>query len=227
MPTPTVYNRSMHCRQDDEVRHKIRSAKSLIQMGTHHESENILSAACNFLECWVKEFEVEDEEKTGNPFIALQAQARHRLGQITLQRGNLALASHLFLQVILNDPHMLSPQALAMTWYDVGLICVAYGSIFEAQVALCESFATLMQHNQQGGTADDTLLYFLHQAMLRLAELFEQKVSASQVPPLLWSSQFTVVSYNYGQNEHQIAGEDVNRECYTIFDASLCHARAA
>jgi tetratricopeptide (TPR) repeat protein len=220
----------MNYPEDDEVMHRIRSAKSLIQMGTHSsnpvESEKVLNEACDLLECWANEFEEEDEEETDNPFITLQAQARHRLGQITLQRGNLALASHLFLQVILHDPHTLSPQALAMTWYDVGLIYIAYGRISQAQEALGESFSTLMQQNQQGGTADDTLLYFIHQAMMRLVELLKQKVSASQISPLLWSSQFTVVTYNYGQNEQQIAGEEVSRECY-LLDASLCHAAGA
>jgi tetratricopeptide (TPR) repeat protein len=218
--------------EDDEVVYRIRSAKSLIQMGTHssnpEESENILYQACDLLEHWCKEFE-KDEQETGNPFIVLRAQARHRLGQITLQRGNLALALHLFQQVVLNDPHTLSPQALAMTWYDVALIYIAYGSIIQAQEALGKSFSTLMQqNNQQGaGMADETLLYFIHKAMLRLVELFEQKVSVGHVPPLSWSSQFTVVSYHYGQNEQQIAGEEVIRECYYLFDASLCHARAA
>lgn len=232
MSTSTVYNLSTQYLDDDGVGHRIRCAKSLIQMGTHssnpEESESVLSEACDLLECWIKEFE-EGGQITDNPFIALQAQARHRLGQITLQRGNLAFAAHLFLQVILKHPHTLSPQALAMTWYDVALIYIAYGSITQAQAALGKSFATLMQQNQQdAGTADETLLYFIHQAMLRLLELFEQKVFAGQVPPpLLWSSQFTVVSYHYGQNEQQIAGEEVNKRECNLFDTSLYHARAA
>jgi tetratricopeptide (TPR) repeat protein len=226
----------MYCRENDEVMNRIRSAKGLIQMGTHSSNsvaaENILHEACDLLECWVKEFEEDEKETDGNPFITLQTQARHRLAEISLQQGNLALASQLFLQVIEEDPETLSPQARAMTWYDVGLIYIAYGCIPQAQAALGKSFATLMQHDQQqgGGTgADETLLYYIHQAMLRLVELFEQKVSASQAPPLLWSSQFTLVSYNYGRNEQQIAGEEVSRgECYQlVMDASLCHARAA
>jgi hypothetical protein len=220
----------MQYREDDEVMRRIHYAKSLIQRGTHSsnpvESENILNEACNLLEYWVEEFE-EDEDETGNPFLSLQSQARHCLGQITLQGGNLALASHLFLQVILNDTHTtLSPQALAMTWYDVGLIHIAYRNVPQAQEALSKSFSALMQHTQQGGTADATLLYFIHQAMLRLVELFEQRIYTSQVPPLSWSSQFTVVSYNYGQNEQQVAGEEVSREC-CLFDASIFHAGAA
>jgi hypothetical protein len=219
----------MHDPEDDEAMRRIRSAKALIQMGTHSsnpmESEKILYEACDLLECWVNEFE-EAGGETGNPYITLQAQARHRLGQITLQRGNLTLASHLFLQVILTTPQTLSPQALAMTWYDVGLIYIAYGSTRQAQVALGESFSTLMQQNQPGGVADETLLYFIHEAMLRLVEQQEASVSVRQGVPLSWSSQFTVVTYNYSQNEQQIAGEEASRECY-LLDASLCHASAA
>jgi hypothetical protein len=66
----------MQHHEDDEVMRRMHSAKSLIQRGTHSsntvESENILNEACDLLECWVKEFE-EDEDETGNQMKMLSA----------------------------------------------------------------------------------------------------------------------------------------------------------
>jgi hypothetical protein len=128
--------------------------KVMIRLGSQNsdliEANKILHAACELLECWVSDFEEQqqDDEHTcnlmensadDNPFCTLLAQAKHRLGQIALLRGNLDLACMLFLQVILHDPHTLSPSALAMTLYDVGLIYLTYGRIPQAQAALRQS----------------------------------------------------------------------------------------
>jgi lipopolysaccharide biosynthesis regulator YciM len=191
-------------RRDQETLRRINNAKSLIQMGTMtnqvEEATNILQHVCGLLEQHVFEFDQQQlqiELKEQNPFSVLLAQARHRLGQIALDKGDWMLASRLFLQVILHEPHALSPAALAMSWYDVGLIYAHYGKVTQAQVALGQSFQTLMEQSQQTGVvADETLLYFIQIAMQRLVEMLEGRVTQYS-KNLPFSSAFTVVTYNY------------------------------
>ena len=203
-------------RRDQEIMRKINTTKSLIQMGcmtsNQLEATKILHDACVLLEQSVSEFDQRQQllqqqqreqelyhQPEINPFSTLLAQARHRLGQIALAKGDLATASQLFLQVILYEPHSLSPAALAMSWYDVGLICAHWGRIQQSQVALRQSFQTLVQHSQPGAAgADETLLYFIQIAMQRLVDISEGKIlSTTPMHSLPFSNQFTVVTYNY------------------------------
>jgi tetratricopeptide (TPR) repeat protein len=208
---------------------RIKAAKSSIQRATMtsnlKEAEQIIQNACAQLENWTvdfdEEFIQEDLSCCENPFTTILAQARHRLGQIALQRGDLFTASQFFLQVILHDPHTLSPTALAMTWYDVALIFMTYGNMAQAEESLQQSFASVMQHGGQ----DQTLVLFIRQAMVRFIEISQNCPCASSLAPLPWSIQFTVVTYNFEEPEEMPS--NIQEEATKLLDPSVWAAGAA
>jgi hypothetical protein len=129
-----------------------------------------------------------------------------------------------------------------MTWYDVGLIYAHYGRIPQAQAALGQAFQTLMRRATAAGStsgADETLLGFIQQAMLRLVDILEQQSrgayasgSAAQ-NTLPFSSHFTVVTYNYNDEDGSARCRDedaynqVQQETERLLDSSFWAAGAA
>ena len=216
---------------NQETTQRLNTAQSLMRMGTltsnSENAEAILDKACELLEWWSNDYDEEieiDGAFVENPFTTLLAQARHRLGQISLQRGKLLVAARLFLQVLIHDHRSLSPPALAMTWYDVSLIYMAYGRLSHAQAALKESWLILMQRRSQTGHADDILIFHVEEAMFRLLETWSSP--KAEKPPLLWSAQFTLVTYNCRESSQQKIAGDVAK-CDTFSEWNVWAAGAA
>eukprot|EP00538_Stauroneis_constricta_P013440 CAMPEP_0119561002 /NCGR_PEP_ID=MMETSP1352-20130426/16398_1 /TAXON_ID=265584 /ORGANISM="Stauroneis constricta, Strain CCMP1120" /LENGTH=342 /DNA_ID=CAMNT_0007609099 /DNA_START=317 /DNA_END=1345 /DNA_ORIENTATION=- len=218
------------------------------------EAETILLKACELLESWAVDFEEHQlrhyynvqqmqqmhhqrqqlphqllaanamPSEDDNPFCTLLAQARHRYAQVCVLRGNLEMACRLFLQVLLHDPDTLSPSALAMAWYDVGLIYTRYGKLEHAMAALKKSLVVL----HSNASTDETMNFFIQQAMkqvlayrhqedtttalqqqqqqqsscfpLQQQQQQQQQQQLQQVP---WSVQFTMTTYNYDDDDEE------------------------
>ena len=139
---------------------------------------------------------------SNNPFSTYLAQARHRLGQIALQKGDLVTASEQFLMVLLHDPNALSISARAMTWYDVGLIFLRLGDVCKAQYSLNQAYSTLMSQQEVNDIhRAEPLFKIIQQALMRTMMVATNRVNdgnamivASQLP---WSNTFTKVTYEF------------------------------
>ena len=208
----------------EKYRQRMEAARSFLQKATETSNivhaEKIINEACELLESWTMDYDEEvvhgsaaavaadGSEAIENPFATFLAQARHRLGQIALLKGDLQSASTLFLHVILHDSHTLSPSALAMTWYDVALIFMRYGNTPQAEESLKQAYASLMNQETRQVNHDDTLFLFIQQAMIRLVDSVARNIPASIVG-LPFSSQFTVVTYNFRNADNEEADADV------------------
>ena len=232
----------------EKYKQRMEAAKAFLQRATETSNivhaEKIINEACELLENWTMDFDEEIIQGGGdrgdrgggdnrrrnhnhhghedNPFATFLAQARHRLGQIALLKGDLSTASTLFLHVILHDSHTLSPSALAMTWYDVGVIFLTYGNLLQAEEALKHAYSALMNHQDaqtQTPTPtvnrDETLFLFIQQAMMRLIDTVATQARTGNmvlIPPIVtglpFSSQFTVVTYNFDDSTNN--GNEAN-----------------
>jgi tetratricopeptide (TPR) repeat protein len=218
------------------IQRRIASARQLLKIGTEsnnvNEAEVVLLKACELLESWAVDYEDQqfyyNAPATGsssaseddNPFCTLLAQARHRYAQVCVLQGNLELACRLFLQVLLHDPDTLSPSALAMAWYDVGLIYTKYNKLEHALAALRKSLLIL---HDSAASIDETMNFFIQQAMKQVMSAHrdqqqqqqqqqqssafcnDHSVAQASSP---WSVQFTMTTYNYDDEEDAEAGND-------------------
>ena len=222
----------------EKYKQRMEAAKAFLQRATETtnilHAEKIINEACELLENWTNDYEEEilqgdDDDRDGdhrrghghhghnhnpneeNPFATFLAQARHRLGQIALLKGDLSKASSLFLHVIVHDSHTLSPSALAMTWYDVAVIFLTYGNLLQGEEALKHAYSSLMNQDTQNVTRDETLFVFIQQAMIRLIDTVATQARTGNImntiiPPTItglpFSSQFTVVTYNFDNSNN-------------------------
>ena len=149
----------------------LNTAQSLIHLASQSSSpshsEQLLKEACEVLEQGRREQHANASSSCGvsgggaattsDPLLALLIQTRHRLGYLSLTRGNLVGASKTLLQVIRNmnqaatttgnyDDSPLSCQQFAMTLYDVGVIHMMYGRLDEAWEYLSQAH---VQMNKQ------------------------------------------------------------------------------
>jgi len=209
---------------------KMAIGKKLLRLGTASnnvdEAESALLRACWLLENWALDLEEQGSGETTsnsnnnnsnssssnkNPFYILLAQAKHRLGQVCLLRGpaRIETAARLFLQVLLHDPHTLSPTALAMTWYDVGLIYLRQPSTSMIEAAQSSfEYALGILRQQSGAFVDSTMISFVqqaHQYVVLLRQhygnssemlLLRNSFIVSDIMTMPWSFQFTLTTYN-------------------------------
>lgn len=192
--------------EEQERRLRYHAASTLMAVGTRTDNathaERCFEQARLLLERLFDEFEenlTEEQIATlENPYSSLLSQARYRLAQIALMRGDTEEAANAFLQVILCDPDMVPRSMLALTWYDMGLIWMSYGSDTTAHKAFREA-VTILERLQVPLSQEDEFLFSLCQKGIAcLEEIRNQNAPPESFPRMPHSIDFAGVRYRHG-----------------------------
>ena len=207
------------------------SARTLLDIGFEtrdlHQAEGCLRQACSILSVITTSTETE--------CYYLLLQARHRLGQILALKGQLEEASQLLLSIV--NASNVSPAMLAISWYDLGSICLKhYERADQALVAFQHALSVplvrlspsqAMYNNNNDNSEESIMVQFIPHALEQVEKLLDdlegQHPEGSSKKQIPWSLEFLVSQLNQQQpGEVTIDSNDPS-----VWDRSRCAAGAA